>query len=93
MNLQHCLIWELKLGFNTMEAAKNLCYEKGQSAVDNSPVQEICLSCKNLDDQAMSGRTKTLDFKSMLQAIKARRGISSKYGILQSRAVLSFITW
>ena len=48
MNVQHSLIWELMLcGFeldhNVTEAMKNICYAKGEGAVDHSMVQEIPL--------------------------------------------------
>ena len=45
MNMQHSLILELmlykfKLGHKTMEAMKNICYAKGEGALDLSTVSK-----------------------------------------------------
>ena len=85
LNLQCSLIWELmlydfKLPHDVAEATKNICCAKGQG--DHSAVtrrfEKFCSSCKNLDDQAGSGRFKAMDFKVVLQAIKANSASSKQ---------------
>ena len=45
------------------EATENIYYPKVKNVVDNSTVNrwfnKFCSSCKNLDDQARSGKPKT----------------------------------
>ena len=78
--VQMNLIWELlldkfELGHNTAEAPKNICCVKGEGAIDHISVtrwfKKFYLGCKDLDDQAMSGRPKTMEFKAMLKAVEA----------------------
>ena len=80
MNVQNSLIWELmlyeyKVDLDTTEATKRICCVKGEDAVDHSTVtrwsKKFSSGCKNLDDQARSSRPKTMDSKTMLQAIEA----------------------
>ena len=68
MNLQHCLIQELRLhkfglGNNVAEETLNFCCAKGESAVNHSIVTRVfkkCrLDCKILDDQAKPDKPKT----------------------------------
>ena len=59
-----------------MKATKNIHCMKGKGTIDYSTVtkwfKKFCLGCKNLDDQAKSGKPKTVNFKAMLKAIKAK---------------------
>ena len=80
MNVLCSLIWELmlykfKLSNNTVEVTKNFCWVKGEAVFDHSTVADswkfFYLGCKNLHNQARLYRTKTMDFGTMLQAIKA----------------------
>ena len=55
-------------------------------------VQKLCLHCKNLDDWARSGRTKTGDSEFMLQVLKANpvssnQRVSGELGISPSSVV------
>ena len=67
------MLCEFELELNTTVAIKNICCLKGEGAVDHNTVirwlQKFCLRCKNLDDQAKSGRPKTVDSKAVLQTI------------------------
>ena len=66
MNMQCSLIYvyEFKLGYNTTEAAKNICCVKCESTVGFSTVtrwsKKFHLDCKNFNDQSKSGRPKTM---------------------------------
>ena len=80
MNMHSSLIQKLKLYEfemvqNTVEATKNICWAKDDGAVDYSVVtrwvKKFCTGCKNLNDQARSGRPKTTESEAMLQAIEA----------------------
>ena len=68
---------ELKLRDNTVETTKNICCTKEESTVHQSyqVVQKFFLGCKNLNNQAMSGRPKTEGFKAILEAIKVIQGV------------------
>ena len=100
MNVQYHLIWELmlyefELGYNVVQAIKNICCVKGEGAVDHNTVTNWLRNfacCKNLDYQARSGRPKTADLKAMLQVIKTNLALSTqrlwgKLGISQSSVV------
>ena len=84
MNIQHCLIWEFyefELGHNIAEATKNICCVKSEDAVNHSTVtrcfKKFCPSCKNLSNQARSGKPKSVDSNAVLQAIEANLASSS----------------
>ena len=88
-NLQ-CLYHVTKAVDNAMEASKNICYTKGEGVLDHSIVtrwsKKFCSGCKNLNDQAKSGRPKTMDSEIMLQAIEANpvsstHRVPSEFGI------------
>ena len=95
MNVQHSLIRKLMLyefepGHNATEATKNICFAKGEGAVDHNTVtrwfKKFRSGCKNLDDQARSGMPKNMSSKAVLQAIEANwasstRRVSGKMGI------------
>ena len=66
------------LGFmssNIMITTKNICCTKGVGTVDHSSVsrylKKFCLCCKNFDDQARSGRFKTVDSEAEFQVIES----------------------
>ena len=59
---------EFKLGHNTMEVTKNICYVKVEGTTDDPSTQtkwfkKFCLRCKKLDDQA---RQDQVDLKSWI---------------------------
>ena len=66
------MIYEFKMGYNIAETIKrNFFCTKGESAVDHSKVSRLLKKlhqsgCKNLDDQAMSGWTKSADSEVLL---------------------------
>ena len=87
---------QLQTGYNTTEATKNICYAKGESSVDYSAVsrwlKKFHLGCKNLDEQAKSGRPKTVDSEALLQVIEANpasytQRVSGELSISQSTVV------
>ena len=59
------MFYEFKRGHNTMEAAKNISCTKDDSTVDHC-LKNICLGSKNFDNQARSGRFKTVDIEAVL---------------------------
>ena len=66
--------YEFELGHNVEEETKNICCMKDKDTVDHSAVTrwlKNCLCCKKLDNQAKSGRPKTVDSEAILQAIEA----------------------
>ena len=101
MNVQRNLIrelilYEFELGHKAAEATKNIRCAKGEDAVDHSTVtrwfKKFRSGCKNLDDQARSGRPKTVDSEAVFQAIEANpksstRKVSGELGISQSSVV------
>ena len=58
-----------------MEATKNICCAKGESAVNHSRVirwfKKFCLGCKSLEEHATSGRLKNMDAEALCQAVEA----------------------
>ena len=105
MNMQFGLIWEFmfyefKLGHNDTELIKNIWYVKGEGAVDCTVTRwfkKFFLGCKNLNDQAKSCMPKTVDSKTMLQAIETNlvsstQRLSGKLSILQS-SVVCYLHW
>ena len=94
-NIWQLLIYKFKLEHNPAEATKNICWAKSEGAIDNSTVRwfkKFCLGCKNFDDQAMAGRSKTRKSKAALQAIETNLQsstlrVSGNLSILQSRVV------
>ena len=83
-------------GHNDLETTKNICCVKDEGAVDHATVtrwlQSFCSGCKNLDNQAKSGRPKTVNPGAVLQAIEANTAsstqrVSSELSLLQSSIV------
>ena len=69
-------LYENELDNDTVNATKNLCCaKKGEDEVDHSAltrwILKSCTGCKNLDNQARSGRPKTADSETVLKAIEA----------------------
>ena len=101
INVQCSLIWELmlyefELDPNAAEATKNICCAKDGGTVDNSRVTRwlkiVCLGCKNLNNQAKSGRPRSMDSETMLQAIETNLAsstwrVSGELSISQSSLV------
>ena len=58
------MLYELNEGHDTTETTKNICCAKDEGAVDPSRVtgwfKKFCLGFKNLNDQAKTGRPKTV---------------------------------
>ena len=50
------VLYAFKLGYNAAEAAQNICWAKGENAVDQSTVtrsvKKFLSGCQDLDDQA-----------------------------------------
>ena len=89
------MIYEFKLGQNTTEATKSICCEQDEGAVDhsNQMVQEILLVLQRSNNQAKSGRPKTMNSEDILQAIEANPASSTpsgKLGISLSSVVSHF---
>ena len=94
--VQCCQIWELifykfELGYNIMVAIKNICCVKGEVAVDHSTVtrwfKRFFSGCKNLDNQAKSGRPRTILQGIETNSVSHTQRVSSKLGISQSSVV------
>ena len=83
------MVYEIKLGHNIVETTKNICCAKGEGAVDHSIVsrwfKKFCSDCKNLNNQTKSGTFKTMDSKTVHQAIGTNQ---SELGILQTNVGL-----
>ena len=79
--IQKIVIYEFKLGFNVTEATKLICCVKSEDTVGHSRVNKrfkiIYLVCKNIDDQASSGRY-GFDSEAVLQAIEAKPVCSTR---------------
>ena len=99
MNMQHSLIWEFmlyefKLGHNTMEANKIICCIKDEGIVDPITVTRWFKKFfQELDDQASSDRPKTVDSAAMFQAIETDlassiQRVSGEFGISHSSVSL-----
>ena len=74
--IQELMLYEFVLGHNTATATKNICCVKGESTVDHNIVtkslKKFCSGCKTLDNQAKSGRPKSMDSKTVLKTIEAK---------------------
>ena len=90
------MLYKFELGYKDVNATNNICCVKGEGAVDHRTetrrFKRFSLGCKYLNDQAKSGRYKTLDCKSVVQAkevnlesstlrVSGELGIS-QYGLL-----------
>ena len=61
------MLCKFELGHNAAETTKNICCAKGEGTVDHSTVTRFCWGfCKNLNDQLMSDRAKTINSEVVL---------------------------
>ena len=72
--IRELMLYEFDLTHNTAKATKNIC-AKSEGTVYHSAVirwfKKFCLGCKNLNNQARSGRPKTMNSKDVIEAIEA----------------------
>ena len=89
------ILYDFDLDDNATEATKNIGCTKGEGTIDDSRVtkwfKKFRSGCKNLDDQAMSGRTKTVAFEAVLssqrKSVSGTERVSGELGISQSSVV------
>ena len=78
--IQELMLSEIELTHNIAEATKNICWMISEGAVDHSTVnkwfKKFCTGWKNSDNQAKSGRPKTVDSEADLQAIEQIRWVA-----------------
>ena len=71
-----------KLDHIAAEAAKNIWCAKSEDPIDHSPVirwfKKFCSGCKNLHNQASSGRIKTVDSVVIIQTINTNLMMSTE---------------
>ena len=97
LNAQYHLIWELmlykfELGYNNMEATKNICRAKGEGTDDHSIttrwIKKFYSSCKNLNNQTRSDSSKSMDSKAVKQnLVSSTQRVSGEFGISKSSVV------
>ena len=85
------MLYELRLGHNTMEATKNICYVKDEGPIDHNTVtrsvEKFCLGCKNFNDQTRLDQAKTVNSETVL-------GQSSElHSSLASHSPVWFVTF
>ena len=75
MNMQCCLIWkfllyEFKLGHNSVETTKNICCAKCEGTIDHNTVnkwlKKFHSGYKNLTDQERSGSPTSMESEGVL---------------------------
>ena len=74
--IQELMFYELELRHNLAEATRNICCTKGEGTPKHSRVTRWIFKkyrhgYKTPDDEARSGRPKTVNYKVVLQALKA----------------------
>ena len=102
INIQCSLIWELtfygfKLVYKATEEPKNISWAKGEDKVKHSTeprwFKKFCTCCKDLDNQARSGRFKILNAKAILQEIQVNPVAPREYqASLTSHTTVLFVT-
>ena len=94
------MLYKFKVGHNVMEATRNICCMKDESAVEHSTVNEwfkkFHSASKNLHYQAMSDKPKSVDSEAALQAIEANlvsstQRVSGELHISNSSVVVIFM--
>ena len=89
------MLYKFRWGYNVTEATKSIYWLKGEGIVDHSTVtrsfKKFSLGCKKPNDQARSGKPKTIDSKAVLQAVEANPAsntwkVSSKLSIPQFKS-------
>ena len=82
LGFEKVMFYDFEVYRNTTEATKNICYAKGENAVDDSKVikwfKKFRSGSKNLDYQARSGRFKTLDSEAVHQATEENVSSNSR---------------
>ena len=72
--IQELVLYEFEQDHCMTKASKNVCCVKSEGPVDHCTItrlfKEFSLSCKNIDNHAMSVRPKTVCSEAMLQAIE-----------------------
>ena len=95
--IQELILYEFEQGHNTVKTTNNICCAKGEGAVDHIWLQKFWSGYRNLDNQARTGRFKTMGSEAMLQVIKANPvsstwAVSGELSISQSSPVW-FVTF
>ena len=84
--IEKLMPYNFKLGHNTWKQPKIFVLPKGKSAVNHSTetrwFKKFCSGCKNLDDEARSGRPKTMNSEAILQTIEANTASSTQRFII-----------
>ena len=75
-----------------METVKNICYVKGEGTVAYSTVtrrfKKFCSGCKKFDDQARSGRSRTMDSDTIEANVESsNQRVSGEISISQSSVI------
>ena len=96
--IQKLIVYKSELGHKAAEATKHISCTKCEGAVDHRWFKKFCSGCKIFNDQARSGRPKTMDSKSVLQAIvtnpvSSSKRVPGKFGISQSSVVHHLCEW
>ena len=75
--IQELILYKFEVGHNATEETKNISCGKIEVAVDHSTItrwfKKFCWDHKKLNNQARSGRSKTVDSEDMLQTIEANQ--------------------
>ena len=96
MNVQYSLIWEFiiynfKLGQNTLEANKNICCAKGEATIDYSTVtrsfKKFHSVYKNINNQVSSVRLKTLESETKENLANSTQRVSGEFSISQFNVI------
>ena len=72
--IQILMLYKFKMGHNSAKATKSIYYAKDEGAFDHCIItkwfKKFHSGCKNLNDQAGSGRPKTMNSEITFQAIE-----------------------
>ena len=60
------MVYEFTLGDKAAKETQNICFTKGKDAVYHRQFKKCDLACKNLDDQVILAKPKTVDSKAVL---------------------------
>ena len=71
------MLYVFELDHNDMKTTKNICCANDEFAANHSTVtrwfKKFCSGCKNVNNQAGSGRPKSMDSKATLETLAANR--------------------
>ena len=74
------MLYEFKMGYNTAKATKDICCVKDNGTVDNNTIsrwfEKFCSGGMDFDNQAKLGRSKTVDFETILKALEANSWVA-----------------